>query len=94
MGKSLFRSNSDKYGFVVDVGIGPNFIQTSHYNEVALTTYTIPDNAFSPKTNTAFAATVGAGIQWNYGVGKIPLECGYRFFYLGQGELQRIMIFL
>ena len=29
----------------------------------------------------------GIGLRVNHVLGDIPLECGYRFFYLGQGEL-------
>ena len=86
MGKNVVKTNSEKYDLVFDVGVGPNFIQASHYNEVPLTTYTVPDDAFKAHTGTAFSATVGAGFRFNNVVDKVPLECGYRFFYLGQGH--------
>lgn len=35
-----------------------------------------------------FSATVGFGVKMNYVFGPAPLECGYRFFYLGQGKLE------
>ncbi|MCW8410249.1 hypothetical protein OQJ13_14810 [Legionella sp. PATHC035] len=89
MAKSLVQTHSDKINLAIDVGIGPNFIETSHYKEIALTTFTVPDNGFSDNNTTAFAATVGAGLRFNQVADKIPLECGYRFFYLGQGKLAK-----
>ncbi len=86
MAKSIVQTKIDKLNLALDVGIGPNFIETSHYKEVPLTLFTLPDNGFSDNNTAAFAATVGAGLRFNNVAGKIPLECGYRFFYLGQGQ--------
>ncbi len=47
---------------------------------------TVPDAIFSSHTTTTFTATMGAGIKINHLFGEAPLECGYRFFYLGQGH--------
>ncbi|KTD73663.1 hypothetical protein [Legionella tucsonensis] len=89
MAKSIVPIHSEKVNLALDVGIGPNFIETSHYKEVPLTLFTLPNNGFSDRNSTAFAATVGAGLQFNNVADKIPLECGYRFFYLGQGQLAK-----
>ncbi len=84
--KTVLNTNSDKFKLVFDAGVGPNFMNVSHYNEMALTTYTISDNAFSDRNNVTVSATVGAGIRFNNAPDRLPIECGYRFFYLGQGE--------
>lgn len=62
-------------------------MQTSHYNETPLTPYSLPDNAFGHYNNVAFTATLGIGLRLNHLFKKAPLERGYRFFYLGQGQL-------
>ena len=52
---------------------------------------TIPDNTYSGRTTTAtFSAMVGVGIQMNNIFGRVPLECGYRFLYLGQGSFNKL----
>jgi len=89
MAKSIVQTPSDKINLAIDVGIGPSFIEASHYNEIPLTTFTVPDHGFSDHNTTAFAATVGAGLRFNNVANKIPLECGYRFFYLGQGQFAK-----
>lgn len=74
----------------VDAGIGPNFMRTGGFAEHSLDGgITIPDNAFSGHTSTTFSATAGVGLQLANVFGAIPLECGYRFFYLGQGRLSK-----
>ena len=92
--KSIIDTPSPNRKLTLDVGIGPNFIVTSHLQERSIPnnneTNTIPDNIFSGKTTTAFSAMLGAGIQLNHFFGNAPLECGYRFFYLGQGKMNRI----
>lgn len=74
----------------VNVGIGPNFMTTSNFNERSLlsgSTVAIPDHIFTGKTTTTFSATAGAGLRWDNFMGQVPLECGYQFYYLGQGGL-------
>jgi hypothetical protein len=74
----------------LDAGIGPNFMRTSEFVERSLDGgITLPDNAFSGHTSTTFSATAGIGLQLAQVLGGMPLECGYRFFYLGQGKLAR-----
>jgi hypothetical protein len=85
--KAIIKTNSERYNLTLDAGIGPNFMRTSNYSEVPLNDYTLPDNAFSSHNNVEFSATAGVGLRWNNIFGSVPLECGYRFFYLGQGQL-------
>ena len=87
--KAIIKTNSERYNVTLDVGVGPNFMRTSNYSETPLDVYTIPDNAFSAHNNVAFTATAGLGFRLNNIFGEKPLECGYRFFYLGKGQLAR-----
>lgn len=79
--KTLVNTKSDKFKLAFDAGIGPNFMRASHYND-----FTYLDNAFDDRNNVAFATTVGASIRFSNDAQQLPIECGYRFFYLGQGE--------
>lgn len=88
--KSTVQTKSSKYAFTVDAGIGPNFINTNGFKESSLDGgITVPDNAFSGRTSTTFSATAGVGVKLNRVFGEAPLECGYRFFYLGQGDFKK-----
>lgn len=73
----------------LDVGIGPNFMKTNDFKEASLGSNTLPDTIYSNRTTPTFSATVGAGLRFNQFFGQAPLECGYRFFYLGQGHLNK-----
>ena len=85
--KAKIKTSSEKYTVILDAGLGPNFMNVSHYNETSLDGITLPDNIFSSHSNVVFSATAGIGLRVNNVFGKVPLECGYRFFYLGQGNL-------
>lgn len=87
--KSTVKNNNEAYAITFDAGIGPNFIQTSNYSETPLDSFTVPDNAFSSHNNVTFTAMAGVGLKLNNIFGRAPLECGYRFFYLGQGDLSK-----
>jgi hypothetical protein len=87
--KSVIYIKSPKHAVTLDVGIGPNFMETNGFKEASLGSNTNPDNIFSNRTTTTFTATVGAGLRFNQFFGEAPLECGYRFFYLGQGHLNK-----
>lgn len=85
--RAVIDSN-DIYNVTADLGIGPNFISTSHFTENSLDGgITQPDNIFSGATSVAFSATAGFGIQFKNVFGSLPLEFDYRFFYLGEGQL-------
>ena len=88
--QSLFHTPSPKYDMTVHAGIGPNFMTTSNFTEQSLGADTIPDQIFSGTTTTVFSATAGVGIKINQVFGASPLECGYRFFYLGQGKFKAL----
>lgn len=87
--KAKYKDSKDRFDWIFDVGAGPNFIRTSGYSESSLTDFTIPNsNTFTAHNNVAFTAMAGVGIRAHNVFGKIPLECGYRFMYLGEGQLQ------
>lgn len=75
------------YHATIDVGLGVDTIFTQNFQETSLTPYTVPDTLFSDNTSYSFAATVGFGLKVRPNIGAITTEIGYRFFYLGQGNL-------
>jgi hypothetical protein len=87
--KLNIKTHSKKYNITVDAGVGPNFVITSNYQETPNNSEAIPDNAFSGHTQINFSAMIGLGLKINHVFGNEPLECGYRFFYLGQGDLSK-----
>lgn len=88
--KAYIHTDSSQYDMVFDAGIGPNFMVTSHFSESSLDVITIPDQIFSDRTTTVFSATIGIGLKLNQVFGELPLECGYRFFYLGKGRFNAL----
>jgi hypothetical protein len=85
--KALLKNNSQQYNVTLDVGVGPNIMRTSGYSEIPLENYTIPDNGFSSHNTITGTAMAGIGLRLNNVLGKVPVECGYRFLYLGEGKL-------
>lgn len=81
----------EHYDIVVDLGIGPNIVNTKSFKEKSLDSgITIPDkHLFSGKTGVAFSATAGLGWRINNIFGNRSFEIDYRFFYLGEGELKK-----
>jgi hypothetical protein len=74
----------EKYQTFVEVGVGPDIIQTQGFSEASLDNgVTIPDNIFSGRTAVSVAATVGVGLIAYNAFGKTPLQCGYQFMYFG-----------
>ena len=90
MAKSTFQTPSPNHNLTLDLGIGPNFMTTGNFQEQSLGADTIPDQIFTGTTTTTFAATVGVGVKFKQFFGKVPLECGYRFFYLGTGNFNAL----
>ena len=89
--KSTIDLGTPDKSLTVNVGIGPNFMKTSNFKEESIRVpganyYSIPDDIFTGKTTTTFSATAGIGFQVARVFGNAPLECGYQFFYLGQGS--------
>lgn len=90
MAKAAFHVISPRYAITVDGGIGPNFMNVYNFHENSLDNgVTIPDNAFSSKSTVNFSATIGLGLKAEHAFGDMAAECGYRFFYLGQGNLKK-----
>lgn len=90
MAKTHITNQTAHYAFTMDLGIGPDFIKTSRYQDRSLDSgITLQDNAYYGHTNTAFSAVAGVGLKINNALGQHALECGYRFFYLGEGDFKR-----
>jgi hypothetical protein len=88
MAKSAINLQSP-FVLTIDAGVGPNFMRTYDFNESSVDGgVTIPDKIFSGDTTTTFSATIGVSFKINNDIGKLPLEIGYRFLYLGQGYLK------
>lgn len=88
--KATIDTKSPNHGLTVDVGIGPNFMQTGYvYEHPVEGSISDPDDIFGGRNTTTFSATAGIGIKFNNAFGSSPLECGYRFFYLGQGGFKK-----
>ncbi len=89
MARGLINFGTRSSALTLDAGIGPNFMATSGYDERSLDGgITIPDHAFKGHSKTKFSATAGVGIKFNNLINTVGLEIGYRFFYLGQGDLK------
>ncbi|MFI4919109.1 MAG: hypothetical protein ACHP65_06100 [Legionellales bacterium] len=89
--KAALKNASDNYNVTLDLGLGPNIVHTSNFGETSIDGgVTLPDMAFSGRTRTAFSATAGMGLRLNNVFRNMPLECGYRFFYLGAGGFNTI----
>lgn len=90
MAKSTIDTKSSRYSVTIDGGIGPNFISTSKLQEIPLDGgHTVPDYIFTGQNSATFSATAGIGLKLNNVFGSAPLECGYRFFYLGEGGFNK-----
>lgn len=85
--KAIIDTNNPKYNVTVDAGMGPNFMRTTNYREKPLADFVIPDKAFNGVNSTQFSVTAGVGLRLNNILGSMPMECGYRFYYLGKGNL-------
>lgn len=87
---TLNAFSQEKYDITLDAGIGPNFMMISKVSERPTTgSNALPDRFFSDNTSTTFAATLGVGVRLKNALRHTPLECGYRFYYLGEGALNR-----
>ena len=85
--KGLYNLKNDRYHLTLDFGIGPNFNETSGFNEKSLDGgITTADQIFKGKTNVNFSAMAGIGIKIDHVIEQLPLECGYHIFYLGRGQ--------
>ncbi|MBL7480590.1 hypothetical protein [Legionella bononiensis] len=88
--KAVIMNHSDQFGLTVDAGIGPNLIKTKTVNTWPINgSNALPERVFSGRSNTAFSAMAGVGFRINHVLGKFPLDCGYRYFYLGKGSFYK-----
>ncbi|WP_412754884.1 hypothetical protein [Legionella donaldsonii] len=87
--KASIDNPANHYGITFDSGIGVNILTTSSFHEESLDGITLPDHAFSGHSQVTFSAMAGFGVKMNNVFGHAPLECGYRFFYLGQGKFKK-----
>ncbi|MDF1677719.1 MAG: hypothetical protein P1U32_03405 [Legionellaceae bacterium] len=85
--KAKIKTHQEKYNIALDAGVGPNFMRAGGYKETPLNAFTLPDNGFAARSKVTFSATAGVGVRINEMFGDVPLEIGYRFFYLGKGQL-------
>jgi hypothetical protein len=78
---------NDRFSLTLDAGIGPSINFTNRFSEWAINgSNSIADPLFKSKTNVTFSAMVGPGVKINRFYKDKPLECGYRFYYLGNSE--------
>lgn len=86
--KTIFKNCNDKYNFTLDFGLGPNVIRADYFTQKPVDGGTaLPDNPYSGHTKVVVSAMAGVGVQFNNVFKDMPVECGYRIFYLGQGHL-------
>jgi len=86
--KGYVNTNYNNLAVTVDAGIGPNFMYTTQYADSPLNANTLPDNAYVGNvTTTVFSAMAGIGLKLNV-MGQVPVELGYRYFFLGEGQLK------
>jgi hypothetical protein len=86
--KGLANLYGERYALTGDVGIGPSFNMGSSYQDFRSDNhFTFRDRAFDTGSKTSFSAMAGFGIRANQLITGVPLEIGYRFFYLGEGQL-------
>lgn len=87
-GKAVLIKQDNPFSLVLDAGIGPNFMQTQNYYERSLDDgITIPNQTFKGSSTIKFSAMAGLGIKLN-NLDKLSLvEFGYKYFYLGEGQL-------
>lgn len=89
MAQLPLHAENKPYGLVLDAGIGPNLLAMTHFKEDSLDGITTPDKIFANHTATTFSATVGINLEVDNIFGQMPVKCGYRLFYLGQGHLEK-----
>lgn len=80
---------NDRYYITFDLGVGGNILSTSSISETSLDTITLPDRIYSGATDTVLSAMAGVGFQVNHIMNERPIECGYRFLYLGRGNFRK-----
>lgn len=84
--KAITDTPKKAYQLYFDAGIGPNIMSISNFHEQPLNSYTLSEQLYTSSTKAAFSAMAGVGIRATE-IFQRPLECGYRFMYLGQSQL-------
>lgn len=91
--KTFVNGNKKYPNLTFDLGVGPTIMDSYGYQERSLDGgITAPADTFSGKTQVAFSATAGLGLSFCLKDKKgecLPVELGYRFFYLGEGKLEK-----
>ena len=77
------------YHVTIDLGLGFDTLFVSGFHGTNVVPPTVPDY-FAKNTDYSLAATAGVGFKVYPSAYSIPIEIGYRFFYLGQGHLPAI----
>ncbi len=90
MAKSVIETKYPNTALSLDVGIGPNFMKKAKFSDRSLYGITLTDHIFSGKSSTTFSATAGVALRLDKILGTAPFECGYRFFYLGDGQFNKL----
>lgn len=85
----LYNRFTSKANITLDAGIGPNIMNANNFKESTLAADTLPDNIFLSSTSVKFSAMAGIGLKLNNVFASAPIECGYRFFYLGEGSFHK-----
>ncbi|MDR3443261.1 MAG: hypothetical protein P4L65_09605 [Legionella sp.] len=84
------NKNNERYGFTMDFGLGPNIMVTGNVIQQSLDNgFTNSERNFLGQTNIVFSGMAGVGFRISEVFGQAPLECGYRFFYLGKGDFSK-----
>lgn len=84
--KAITETPKKGYELYFDGGIGPNIMITSGFGQQPLNRYTVGEQLFTGATTATFSAMAGVGLRATE-IFSHPLECGYRFMYLGEGSL-------
>jgi len=82
--KGLIKTPSPKYDITLDAGVGPSIVRTSDIQEYARNPSSIPEKIFTGTTRVLPSVNAGVGLKMNNLFSKVPVECGYRFFYTAQ----------
>jgi opacity protein-like surface antigen len=85
--KATVNTPYNDLAVTLDVGLGPNYSKMAQYKDTSLDGITQPDQSFSgDNTRYVFSAMAGIGLKLKV-FKQVPLELGYRFFYLGKNHL-------
>lgn len=84
--------SNENHIIILHFGAGPNIVKTSNVTEDARDGgITQPEHFFTGNTSIAFSTVAGFDVILPHikFYPNTPLECGWRFFYLGRGEFDK-----